>query len=133
MSCVRALSIISKTYCDLTSVHNDRVMIGLDVVTARRENFILWYNDRVHDLVTLNSTYFPYLTGLAHTKPFNTPRMIWMFMPAPAKRRLVNIDHNLWSSSSSNKSGLPLGFPIFKAISLEFFFSFAPVAIFSSL
>ena len=89
------------------SPKKDQVIAGLNVVTARRENYILWYNDRTYDLVTLKSIYLPNLSGFARIKPFSTPETTWMLIPPPANRRFKSIERNLRLSTSSIRNGRP--------------------------
>ena len=107
MLCWRTLSVISWRNYDLTSAQRDLVITGLNVVTARRENYILWYNDRTYDLVTLKSIYLRNLSGFARIKPFSTPETTWMLIPAPANRRFTSIERNLRLSTSSIRNVRP--------------------------
>ena len=97
---------------DLTSAQGDLVITGLDIVTAWRENFILWYNDRTHDLVTLKYIYLPNLSGFARIKPFSKPETTWMLILAPAVLTFTSIERNLRSSISSISNGRPLTLPV---------------------
>ena len=112
MLCWRTLSVISWKNCDLTSAQRDLVITGLDVVTARHENFILWYHGWTYDLVTLKSIYLPNLSGFARIEPFSTPETTWMLIPAPAVRRFTSIERNLRSITFSKSNGWPLTLPI---------------------
>ena len=96
------------------TAQRDLVITSLVVVTARRENFILWYNDRTNDLVTFKSMYLPNLSGFVQIKPFRTPETTWMLILAPAVRRFkrTSIKRNLRSITSFKSSGRPLTLPI---------------------
>ena len=132
----KTLSLISWRNCDLRSAQRDLVITGLDLLTTRREYFILWYNDQTHDLVTLKSIYFLNLFGFLQTNPFSTPETTWMLIPAPAVRRFSSIERNLRSSTSSISNGrfltllivdCSLVSPFFFCSCMDFFFGFLPM------
>ena len=108
----RAFWVISWRNCDLTSTHKDLVMIGRDVVTARREIFILWCNDLNQNWLTWKSIHLPNFSGLVRTRPYKTLQTTWTFKPVPAARKVMIIMRSLMSSSSSKSNGRPLAFPI---------------------
>ena len=131
----KTLSLISWRNCDLRSAQRDLVITGLDLLTTRREYFILWYNDQTHDLVTLKSIYFLNLFGFLQTNPFSTPETTWMLIPAPAVRRFSRIERNLRSSTSSISNGrfltllivdCSLVSPFFFCSCMDFFLAFYP-------
>ena len=74
----------------------------------RCSDYVIHYDDRTQDLVTLKSMYLPNLSGFAQIRPFSTLETTWMLMPAPAVRRFMSIDRSLESSSSSKRNGRPL-------------------------
>ena len=122
-------------YCDLTSAQRELVITGLDVVTARREIFILWYNDQTHDLVTLKSIYLLNLFGFVRIKGFSTPETMWLLIPAPAICRFLSVKHNFqieyflykqWSTSKSSNCWLHTGLSLILLLLYGFLVTFYP-------
>ena len=83
MLCWRTLLVISWRNCDLTSAHSGLLITGLNVVSPRCENFMLWYNDRAHDLFTSKSIYLPDLSRFEQINPVSTPETRWILILAP--------------------------------------------------
>ena len=83
MLCWRTLLVIWWRSCDLTSAQSGLVITGLNVVSPQCENFMLWHNDRAHDLFTSKSIYLPDLSRFEQIKPFSTPETRWILILAP--------------------------------------------------
>ena len=120
------LSEISWRNCDLVSFHKECVITGHDVVSARRENFILWYKDLIQERETWKLRCLANFGAFDCTNPIRAPLKTCLFIPAPAVWRYTIIERSFKSHWASRNIGLLRVCPIFKVVFsfFAFFFSF---------